>query len=85
MVLNHFLIIMFMPFLTGEKMINVDSLDYTQTKPYVYFWYKGVEMEAELDPCVKKPVVIKGTARGCEVDIVFNKYEDLQREINLFV
>jgi len=41
-------------------------------------------MDAELDPCVIKPVVIKGTAQSCEVDINFHEYEELQRQVTLF-
>ena len=67
-------------------MIDIDGFDYTGSKPYVYFWYKGIAMDAELDPltCVSKPVAIKGTAQGCEVDIKFHEYEELQKQVTLF-
>jgi len=65
-------------------MIDIEGFDYTGSNPYVYFWYKGIAMDAELDPCVIKPVVIKGTAQSCEVDINFHEYEELQRQVTLF-
>ena len=66
-------------------MIDIDSFDYEGGKPYVYFWYKGIAMDAGLVFMeFGKPVVIKGTAQGCEVDINFDEYEELQREVTLF-
>ena len=69
-------------------MIYIYGFDYTGSKPYVYFRYKGIAMDAELDPCVIKPVVIKGTVEGYRgfrtVDIKFHEYEELQKQVTLF-
>ena len=50
----------------------------------VWFRWKGIDMTADLDPGVVDPVVIRGTAVECEVDIEvkFSDYESLQQSIN---
>ena len=48
----------------------------------VWFRWNGVDMVADIDDWVVNPVVIKGTAAGCEVDVKFSDYKGLQQAIN---
>ena len=66
-------------------MIEIDSLDYTGSKPEVFFRFRGVDMAAHLDPGATAPVVIRGSAVGCEVDVQFTEYGKLQDAVNRFV
>ena len=65
-------------------MIDIDGLDYTGSRPEVFFRFRGVDMSADLDPCVIAPVVIRGSAAGCEVNVEFREYEKLQEAITRF-
>ena len=63
-------------------MIDIEEIDYTSCPREVWFWYKGIAMFARLDPGVVNPVVIYGSAEGCDVDINFHEYILLQRAID---
>lgn len=66
-------------------MIDICELNYTGNRPEVWFRWKNVDMVADLDPGVINPVVIRGSAEGCEVPVIFNDYKKLQQEINRYV
>jgi hypothetical protein len=66
-------------------MIDVEQIDYASNPPEVWFWYKGIAMFATLDPGVVDPVVVRGTAQGCDVDINFHEYDRLQQAVNQWV
>ena len=63
-------------------MIEIDGIDRSGSKPLVCFWYRDIPMDAELDPGVVDPVVIKGSAQGSEVDVNFSEYGKLQEALN---
>jgi hypothetical protein len=64
--------------------IRVETLDYTGTKPEVFFMFNGTSMSADLDPGVVNPVVVHGSAVGMDVDVEFYAYRELQKAINVF-
>lgn len=63
-------------------MIEICGIDKTDRGNEVAFRWKGIDMTAMLDPKYPYPVIVNGSAEGCEVDVKFGDYGRLQIDVD---
>lgn len=64
-------------------MIEICELKYREKK--VFFRWRGLDMMARIYPDYIMPIIILGTAEGCEVKVEFNDYSKLREALDLYV